>query len=85
MNRPEYEDWKIWLEQPVTKWVLAQISEDAEAIRARFVAYTFEGQGSDPVMMANMRGQYGGFVAVLEHEYTQPYPPDWVRDAEKLK
>lgn len=71
MSDPDYEDWLIWLELPITKWVLAKVREDAEFVRKAFMDYAFDAPGADLTMMANMRGQYGGLLSVLNHEYAR--------------
>lgn len=50
------EDFAIWQAQPITQAVLKHVSEMRDELRDRWMAHSWTGGGSDPVVLAEARG-----------------------------
>lgn len=77
MSAPDIteDEWSDWRANAITKFVFDAFDEEAEAIRVSFIETFFLNSNQDPILMANMRGQYGAFRQMIDHHYSYLVAP----------
>lgn len=60
------DDFLIWREHPVTKWVFAAIERGAEAQREEWVRMSWDGGQSDPLALLSLRERADAYRALMD-------------------
>lgn len=62
-------DFTFWLEHPVTEWVLAAVSAEGEALKADWIAASWDGGTADPLELTRLRASAAAYATVVQPSY----------------
>lgn len=66
---PSKDDFTRWLDDPVTRWVLAAHKQIAEDCHTEWDRYSWENGGSNPTILQELRVRADTYRAIAETTY----------------
>jgi hypothetical protein len=69
LANPTQEEFAAWRADPVTEWVVGELSKAAEAQKAGWVEHSWAGGVCDPVLLTELKTRADAYRSLAELSY----------------